>query len=180
MQTREIQAAQKFLAHYGYVKRCALTVAPLPRFAEDIAQQVFVEFISRLDQWNLDADIRPILAKTTRFVAKKYWREHLKTLPPMLAKVAENLRCNEEEDDLGEVLARSFDGDIAALWKCLDQLPEKSRHLIRSYYFDQIKTDQLAQAMNVQAESVNRAICRIREKLRQCIQRHLGKESGHE
>lgn len=185
MQAKEIQAAQKFLANYGYVKRCALTAAPLPRFAEDIAQQVFIEFVSRSEQWDLDSDLRPILAKTTFFVAKKYWREHRKNLPPMLAKLAENLQLDEEASLAAASTQRNShendrENEIAALWKCLDLLPAKSRDLIHSYYFKHVKTDQLAQEMKVQTESVNRAICRIREKLRLCMQRNAVREGDHE
>lgn len=177
MQPKDIQAAQLFLTHYGLVKRCALAASPLPRFAEDIAQEVFVEFMTHLDQWNIEADIRPLLAKTTFLAAKKYWREHMKSLPPMLAKVAENIRYNEEE--ITKTGERPYKDEIAALWQCIDQLPTKSRDVIRSYYFDHVETDKLAQKLNVQSQSVNRMICRIREKLRLCIQQNLKKESNH-
>lgn len=178
MQIKDIQAAQKFLAHYGFVKRCALAAAPLPRFTEDIAQEVFVEFITHSQRWDLESDVRPLLAKTTYLVARKYWRDHKKTLPPMLVKVAENIRQNEDETQKSTT-ERLYENEIAALRQCLDRLPAKSRKVIRSYYFDHVDTERLAEGLEIQAKSVNRMICRIREKLRLCIQQHLKKELNH-
>lgn len=179
METKEIRAAKKFLAFHGHVKRCALPVAPLPRFVEDIVQQVFVEFISKVDRWDIETDIKPLLTRTTYQVARKYWRDHLKTLPSNLARLAERLRIPEFAEPENEPVSdQRYEEEIAALWTCLDKLPPKSRDLIHSYYFKEETTRTLAARLNVQVESVNRTICRIRMKLRECILRNIPKEDA--
>ena len=49
-------------ANTGFVHALALRLAPAPGLAEDIAQQVFLEFIAKAAQWDLTQDIKPLLA----------------------------------------------------------------------------------------------------------------------
>src|SRR5919112_639611 len=74
MDPKEAIAAQAFLAHHGYVKGLALRHAPLPGVADDIVQQVFVEFLSKTASWDLSTDIRPLLATMTRNISLRLWR----------------------------------------------------------------------------------------------------------
>src|SRR5437773_3605426 len=53
-------------ANTGFVHSLALRLAPAPGMAEDIAQQVFLEFIAKASQWDLTRDIKPLLAGMTR------------------------------------------------------------------------------------------------------------------
>ena len=62
-------------ANTGFVHALALRLAPATGLAEDIAQQVFLEFIAKSPQWDLTQDIKPLLAGKTRNVARRAWRE---------------------------------------------------------------------------------------------------------
>jgi len=62
-------------ANTGFVHALALRLAPAPGLAEDIAQQVFLEFIAKAPQWDLTQDIKPLLAAMTPNVARHAWRE---------------------------------------------------------------------------------------------------------
>ena len=48
-------------ANAGFVRALALRLAPAPGLAEDIAQQVFLEFIAKAAEWDLTSDVRPPL-----------------------------------------------------------------------------------------------------------------------
>jgi hypothetical protein len=41
-----------------FVRALALRLAPAPGLAEDIAQQVFLEFIAKANAWDLTSDTR--------------------------------------------------------------------------------------------------------------------------
>lgn len=184
METKDRIAAGKFLALHKYVKRCALMAVPVPDYVEDIIQQVFVEFMDKAEQWDLEGDLKPLLAKMTHHVAGRFWRERSKTLPPMLEKVALRLRLpmNDSSSWTAETVERdneTFEQELKALHICLERLPDKSRDLIHSYYFDEIGSDEIARHKNIRVNSVCRAIWRIREKLRICITQILQKESHH-
>jgi RNA polymerase sigma-70 factor (ECF subfamily) len=169
MQSCETKAAQLFLAHHGFVKGLALKHAPWPGLAEDILQQVFVEFLSKAGQWDLESDIKPLLATMTRTVALRHWRERTREMPAVIRSLAEHVRQLAEERSAPP----RYEEEQTALKQCLQKLPEKSRSLIDHYYFAQVPTSDIAGQMGMKTDTVCRAICRLREKLRGCIDRVL-------
>ena len=167
MNPHETQAAQMFLAHHDFVKGVALRHAPWPGLMEDIVQQVFLEFISKESKWDLTKDLRPLLATMTRHVALRQWRERTKQQPEVVQKLADHIRMlAEERDD-----PPRYEEEIKVLRSCLAKLPEKSRELIQLYYYGDVSTPEIADQLEMKADTVCRAISRVREKLRECIQR---------
>jgi RNA polymerase sigma-70 factor (ECF subfamily) len=55
----------------------------------------------------------------------------------------------------------------------LNKLPEKSRELVHLYYYNDISTPEIADQLAMKADTVCRALSRVREKLRECIQRSI-------
>ena len=77
--------------HRGFVHTLALRLAPAPGLAEDIAQQVFLEFIGKAAQWDLSTDLHPLFAGMTRNVARRAWREKTRDLPEVVRELAEHM-----------------------------------------------------------------------------------------
>ena len=48
------KVAQLVLAHHGFVKGLAVRIAPWPGLADDITQQVFLEFLKKEAKWDLE------------------------------------------------------------------------------------------------------------------------------
>lgn len=167
MNPHETQAAQLFLAHHDFVKGVALKHAPWPGLMEDIAQQVFLEFIHKESKWDLTRDLRPLLATMTRHVALRQWRERTKQQPEVVQKLADHIRMLAEEGDEPP----KYEEEIGALRSCLQKLPEKSRELIQMYYYGDASTPEIAQRLEMKADTVCRALSRVRDKLRECIRR---------
>ena len=152
--------------HTGFVHALALRFAPAPGLADDIAQQVFLEFIAKADQWDLTRDVRPLLAGMTRNVARRCWRDHTRTLPEQTRELAEHIRALAEDQDV-----RWHDKEETnALRRCLDRLPDKSRRLIELHYFVDLTSVDIAARMVMTAYAVRRALFRLRGQLRKCIQ----------
>jgi RNA polymerase sigma factor (sigma-70 family) len=153
-------------AQKEFVRALALRLAPWPGLAEDIRQQVFLEFIEKAERWDLTRDVRPLLAGMTRNVALRAWREHTRTLPDQLRDLAEHIR-----DLAGSAQPTSAheSEDLAALKKCLSKLPDKSRRLVELHYYLDISSVEIASQMTMQADAIRRALFRIREQLRRCI-----------
>jgi RNA polymerase sigma-70 factor, ECF subfamily len=169
MLPNEASAAKIFLSHHGFVKGLALRHAPLPGLADDIVQQVFVEFLAKADQWDLNSDIAPLLATMTRHVALRYWREQTRKLPEVMQKLAEHVRRIAEEQSVPP----RYEEELSALRGCLDRLPDKSRMLIDLYYYASVPTHAIASQMSMKADTVRRALFRLRERLRECIEKSL-------
>jgi len=165
MNNRDSLAAQLFLANHGFVKALALKYAPWPGLSEYIVQQVFLEFIAKEEKWDLDSDVKPLLAKMTRFVALRYWRERTHQLPEVVQQLAEHIRRLAEERHK----EFRYDDELDALRRCLDKLPIKSRAFVDLYYYSGVSTVEIASQMKMKSDTVCRALCRLRERLRSCI-----------
>ena len=153
-------------ANTGFVHALALRLAPAPGLAEDIAQQVFLEFIAKAPQWDLTQDIKPLLAGMTRNVARRCWRDKTREMPEQMRQLAEHIR---------ELAAATEDAnwhgqeEKKALHQCLEKLPEKSKKLVELHYYLDLTSVAIARQMEVNADAVRRALFRLREHLRKCI-----------
>lgn len=174
MNIAETHAAQVFLAHHDFVKGVALKYAPWPGLMEDITQQVFLEFMKKESQWDLSSDARPLLATMTRHIAMRQWRERTRQQPDVVQKLADHIRLLAEEREAPP----RYEEEIGVLRACLQKLPEKSRELVELYYYDDIGTPQIAEQINMKTDTVCRALSRVRDKLRECIQQSMN-QGGH-
>jgi RNA polymerase sigma factor (sigma-70 family) len=169
MESQETRVAQVFLAHHGFVKGLALKHAPWPGLADDILQQVFVEFMAKAGRWDLETDLKPLLATMTRHVALRHWRERTREMPEVMRQLADHVRRLAEERS--EPPGYDHEDEVTTLRRCLDRLPDASRSLIDMYYYGDVTTTEIAARTGARADTVCRAICRLREKLRACMER---------
>lgn len=168
MDARENRAAQAFSVHHAFVRSVAIRNAPWPGLAEDIVQQVFLEFLGKEERWDLERDLRPLLTTMTRHVALRLWRERTRQMPENIQKLAEHVRQLAEDRD-GASAHESDEDQLAALRGCLAKLPYKSRSLVERYYFEERSAQDIAEQLQMKSGTVCRALCRVREKLRACL-----------
>jgi RNA polymerase sigma-70 factor (ECF subfamily) len=169
MNTHETRAAQLFLSHHGFVRGVALKHAPWPGLVEDIVQQVFLEFMAKETQWDLESDVRPLLATMARHVALRHWRERTREKPETIQKLAKHIRQLAEEREH----PTTYVDEIGALRDCLLRLPDKSRELVQRYYFDERSTREIGADLAMNPDTICRALSRVRDSLRECIARAL-------
>ena len=158
-------------ANAGFVRALALRFAPAPGLADDIAQQVMLEFLAKADQWDLTREVQPLLAGMTRNVARRCWREHTRALPEQTRELAEHIRALAEDQNV-----RWHDEEeTVALRQCLERLPDKSRRLVELHYFVDLASVDIARQTAMNADAVRRALFRLREQLRKCIKNVLAR-----
>ena len=175
MSSTETKVARLVLAHHAFVKALAFKLAPWPGLVDDISQQVFLEFLAKQEKWNLEQDLRPLLATMTRHVAARHWRERKRTMPEVMRELADYVR------ELAEAREAPAYGDekMAALRMCVQKLPDKGRTLLELYYDAGISTVDIAAQMEMNPDAVCQALCRLRGKLRDCIGRTLSQGGLH-
>lgn len=166
MTDRNLQVEAIVQSHQDFVKALALKIAPVPGFAGDIAQQVFLEFIEKEDKWDLTGDLKPLLATMTRNVARRYWRDRCKAMSPEMVALVEQIQSLSEQE---EVTWYSKE-EKEALRRCLEKLPEKSRNIVKLHYDLGVSSVEMAAQMQVKADAVRRALFRLRCQLRRCVQ----------
>lgn len=173
MTEREAEFEAAVRAHDAFVKGLALKLAPFPGLAGDIAQQVFLEFIQKRDQWDLSGDLKPLLAAMTRNVAQRCWRERCKAMSPEVVALVEEIRSVTEREETPWYSEEEKD----ALRHCLEKLPEKSRDILKLHYDLGVSSVEMAQQMRVKADAVRRALFRLRYQLKRCVESSLARGS---
>ncbi len=157
-------------AHRGFVCALALKLAPVRGAAEDIAQEVFLEFVAKAQKWDLSEDARPLLAAMTRNVAKRYWRTRARELSPATRELAKRLRSGAAQIEIEWYGAE----EKQALRSCLEELPERSRRMIHAYYFLGMTAAEIGLRLKMRAVAVRNALFRLRARLRGCIGAGVG------
>ncbi len=171
----EANRVEGLLVQHGrFVRALALRLAPAPGLAEDVAQQVFLEFLRKSSEWDFSQDLRPLLAVMTRHVANRCWRERMRTLPEVQQELAEHIR------QLAETREPHWFGEEEklVLKRCLGRLPEKSRRLIDWHYYLDLSSVTIAERLGMNGDAVRRALFRLRQQLRKCMDRLLGEVPG--
>lgn len=176
MREIEKQAARLYLNHHPVVLNVAFRAAPLPGMAEDIAQDVFMEFVTHADRWDLTRDVEPLLVRITQNVALRYWQERKKNFPPKLMEIARELQKEMETDACADGREKS----ICALTLCLEKLSPQSRRTVDLYYRDSLDMRQIGDAMKISPNAARLSMFRIRNTLRACIERILREDLDDE
>jgi RNA polymerase sigma factor (sigma-70 family) len=156
------------------VRALAFKLAPWPGLVDDISQQVFFEFLAKQEKWNLEQDLRPLLATMTRHVAARCWRERKRTMPDVVRELAEYIRELAAEREIPAYQEEK----LAALRGCVGKLPDKGRALLALYYDTGINSVDIAAQMEMHPDAVCQALCRLRGKLRNCIEHALSNSNG--
>ncbi|MBA4387666.1 MAG: hypothetical protein C0404_06770 [Verrucomicrobia bacterium] len=165
MQMDDSKIGKLIETHEGFVKALALRWAPLPGEKDDIAQQVFLEFLKKRDKWDLEQDLRPLLAGMTKNVCRRYWRERMHDMPEKTKALAEHLRGLAEEQEVSWYTEE----DKSTLRECLGKMGDKDRKIVSLHYELNLSTVDLSQELSLNTNAVRQALFRIREKLRACM-----------
>ncbi|MDD3588376.1 MAG: sigma-70 family RNA polymerase sigma factor, partial [Thermoguttaceae bacterium] len=157
----------------------AMKVAPIRYVQEDIAHDVFIDFMNKYDKWDYNPEkIRPLLRKMTSIKALQYWRKHLDSLPARLREATELIwkqpsAWESREESL-------WNEQMASLDICLQKLSSEERNLIDDYYLSEIDRRELAEKWNIKSGTLRMRVCRIRSMLFNCVNMILGMDMKDE
>ena len=171
----QANAARMAEAHVGFVKSLAVRIAPFPGCADDIAQEVFVEFISHAERWDYSRDIKPLLAGIARNVARRQWREKTRCMTAEMRDLAEYVAEVAEDKEVewyGEE-------EKIALKRCLAALADKSRKLVELRFWLSLNSTEIARKIGAKATAIRQALSRTRAELLRCMAKQLKTERSH-
>jgi RNA polymerase sigma-70 factor (ECF subfamily) len=140
--------------------------------AKDILQDVNVTLWKEADTYDFS---RPFLpwAKAVAWYQVKTFRT-LQARDRLVFDEALLERVAAEAEDLDDELQRK----LAALEHCVEQLTPGQKLLLRQRYAQGRGVQELAVILGRSADAVSMLLYRIREKLAQCVERTLAKETG--
>lgn len=135
--------------------------------AEDVVQQVALTIARRFEEYDAR---RPFIAWAL-WLAKSRIAEHYRKQGSERLVFSESLM-----DQLAEVLVQQQPYQTArqaALGRCLEKLPEKSRQLLALRYEEDAPMERVAEAVESSAGAVRVMLFRIRSLLADCVNQEL-------
>lgn len=146
---------------YGYV----LTLSADPDVANDVLQEANIVLWKQWRQFQAGSNFAAWAFRIAHFQFMAYRQRKLrdKTLfsDDLLATLASEAR---EVDEQHEERA-------AALERCLERMPARSREAIRLRYADELKVSDMAKILQRNANAVYQILFRARQWLIECVQK---------
>ncbi|MEM9369281.1 MAG: sigma-70 family RNA polymerase sigma factor [Planctomycetota bacterium] len=137
---------------------------------DDVMQTVSLVMWRKWREFEPESSFLQWARVIARFEVLKYRRSRARDrhvfredVMDLLASAATELSASSPENEYRD-----------ALHQCLQSLPERSGRLIRAAYTDDRSIKDVAEEVGQSAAALYKALNRIREKLRQCIQNRLG------
>jgi RNA polymerase sigma-70 factor, ECF subfamily len=145
---------------YGYV----LTLLGDPNVANDVLQEANVVLWKQWRQFQPGSNFTAWAFRIAHFQFMAYRQRQLrdKTLfsNDLLATLASEVRDIDER----------YEARAAALEKCLERMPARSREAIRLRYVDELKVSEMVEALHRSANAVYQILFRARQWLIECVQ----------
>ena len=139
-----------------------------PDWVDDLAQDAFVTAYRELNSYDSDRDFGKWLRGIARNLVRNEMRKqgrHRRILHEGLSQHLLILAENEKD--------QSDDTKLTALRDCVEQLPGKSRELVRSRYYEGWDATVLADKFEMKSATVRQTLLRIRRKLYVCINQRV-------
>ena len=138
-------------------------------WVDDLAQDAFVVAYREMDSYDPDRDfgkwLRGIARNLVRNELRKQGR-HRRILHESLSQHLLGLAENEKDREVDVT-------QLSALSDWVEQLPGKSRELVRSRYFEGWDATILADKFEMKAATVRQTLLRIRRQLYQCVNQRV-------
>lgn len=160
-----------FQRHYGLILGVAVRFVPSPDLAEDVVQQVYIDFVygKASAKWDLEKDISSLLFKITKARAMDLWRDRLRRNHCPIDDVTEILFYTD--DDPGD--CEAIHERIRLLEQCLERLNPKTRKLVRRHYYDKVSLKEIAESESLNPSTMYRFFRKVRLLLKKCIEQTL-------
>jgi RNA polymerase sigma-70 factor (ECF subfamily) len=138
--------------------------------ADEVLQRVAVTLVRKFDQFDQSRSFGAWAVGVAKYEVLYYRRERATDKHLFGDEIVEQIASRYEE------LTDEVDPLREALRHCLDELKGRSKRVIELRYRGGMKSSVIAQEMALSAGAVRMLLCRVRETLRRCIERRVGRQ----
>lgn len=152
----------------------AFIVSILPNLtdADDVLQETSLILWKKFDQFQLGTDFVAWACRTAQFEVLKFYEKQGRS---RLRFDLEGLHALQQEVvSMGPLI----ESQHAALARCLEQLSQRDRDLLKRRYVDGSAPKQIAVQVGRSLDAIYKSLTRIRDGLLNCIQQKLKRESA--
>lgn len=159
-----------FLQHQDNLKAYIGSLVRDRHLREDIFQDVAVILWKKFDEFD---EIRSFGAWARGIASNKIMQAFARLKKNDVALSPEALDAVRVMFDQQDDTADSWVDEQLALEMCLKKLPRKSRRLIALRYDHGLKLREIANEVHSTLDAVHKALTRLRDGLRKCVEREL-------
>ena len=171
MHTHEAeQFAALWTAAHSTIAAFIRSLIPDYQQADEVLQRVAVTLVRKFGQYDQTRSFAAWAVGVAKYEVLYYRRERATDRHLFGDDIVEQIASRYE------ALAEDADPLREALWQCLDQLKGRSKRVIELHYRRGMKSQAIAEEMTLSAGSVRMLLCRVRETLRQCIERSVARQ----
>jgi len=160
----EVLVEQVYRKHVAGVRARALQILRDERKAEDITQDVFVEYLKHRERGGDERQTAAFLFKMTTNLALNYLR-NVKRRRELLQQNAQDTDYEPESDSR------------LLLEYVLAQVDEKNARVAIHYYIDEMEHQEIADLMSIKRRTVGRCLDRFHAEARKILARKQGAAS---
>ena len=140
--------------------------------AEDIFQEVWLKLADAAEKQTRIEDVAAWSRKVAKNLILHHWRAQKSNPIAADAEVLDLMDKAFERDALSSVRAERS----AALKRCVDALPDRSKNFLRLKFDEGLSTAAMAERLKESCEAVRKQLWRLRQSLEECARRRLATE----
>ena len=157
--------------HQDSVRGFLLFLGCAPARVDDLVQDAFLSVLTSGFEDRGDAQAGAYLRKVARNLFLKGLRNEERRPRLVDLDEAERAWMRFEGDDGG-------DSYLRALRRCLEHLDGRPREVVDLRYRENLRRGVIARRLGLSESGVKSILVRTRERLRDCVERHLPREGG--
>jgi len=159
---------QQLMNQRDRISAAAWLVVRDAHIAEDIFQNVTLKAIDKEVAFGSEGALMSWAFITARREGIDWLRRQKNTPVSLDESILEVLEAEWANESLGQTSSRS-----QMLRDCLDELPEKSRELLKLRYFDGQQCAEVASLLGAKLDAIYKRLSRLHNALKDCIERKL-------
>tara|TARA_R110002096_G_scaffold159011_4_gene324608 strand:+ start:14434 stop:14979 length:546 start_codon:yes stop_codon:yes gene_type:complete len=142
-------------------------------WVDDVAQEALVIAYERRDQYDETLPFRNWVWGIARNCVLNDRRKSARRSRILHDNVTDILMSTSSASDEEEGMTDEDRSRVRALKECLDQIPGKSREMVRQRYEKNVRASDLAEVLGMKAAAVRKSLERIRAQIRKCMELRL-------
>ena len=161
-----------FLRSERDIFRYVAVLVPNIKDAEDIVQQAALELWQKFGEYDPAQPFTPWACRFTLISARRWVERHQRWQALLKSGLAEELALRREQ------LRPGLEAKLKHLESCLGKLPEDQRSLVEGYYYKRSDIEEVAETSGRSVAATYKALQRVRQALRQCVENTANPEGG--
>ena len=140
--------------------------------AKDVLQSTALVLLRKFANFDPNRRFLPWALSIAKFEVLAHRRDHARCLVSFDSELMDQFTKSWAE------VAPVISDEASALQACVGKLPEKAQNVVRLRYVEDLNSKQIAERLDRGPGNVRVMLQRIREQLRECVERTLRAEGG--